>query len=614
MSGVVPDAYFESVEALDRELTRLAQKSGSLRLALGLGLDALARTGGYSALGFPSLHAYSLERCERSASWTRETRLLASRVSALPMLRAALTSGRISWSMAGEIAEVATAEDEVDWLRVAGQCTIKTFRQLVRALRGEEPPADADASEDRRDERRILTVTADRDEGWLLACAEIVHRHMDGGSVNELVQALVFEGLSTLREVLPQQAEEPGDLTPKDDAQRAWNRRLARLRDEAELLTEEHVVRHKWEGTPSELLVEEFDFAGPPQSIDRAMRRISRQLAEREVAIGELADRFWKADGWRRLGYATSAQYAKERLGMSIASLTDRRQLALRLNDLPSLKWALLSGDIGFEAAYLTAVVATRETDEAWALRARDRTLVHLEEDIRAAALLAQVGRRDVIEPPSAEVATEIRALEAAVVTGAVFRAASGAHLLTGAPGSAPAEAEEASRRAAAASDVAALWKAFHEARHAPAHLRSASQEVLRFRVRPDTRSLYRGVERLFVRHSPLRMSFLRFLCLNFIETWTRELPDMAYAHIYARDGLRCTNPVCTGRDCRPHHIRLRSPGGADGPWDLTTLCSRCRLDGLASGPLTISGTAPELTWRLGRHTTVIGRTRRRAA
>src|SRR5690349_11503174 len=99
---VARDTCFENVEELDRELARLAQKSGSLRLAIGIGLDALARTGGYAALGFPSLNAYALERCERSASWTRSTRRLSVRMSELPLLRGALISGRVSWSMAAE--------------------------------------------------------------------------------------------------------------------------------------------------------------------------------------------------------------------------------------------------------------------------------------------------------------------------------------------------------------------------------------------------------------------------------------------------------------------------------------------------------------------------------
>ena len=109
-------------------------------------------------------------------------------------------------------------------------------------------------------------------------------------------------------------------------------------------------------------------------------------------------------------------------------------------------------------------------------------------------------------------------------------------------------------------------------------------------------------------------MTFFRFACLVFIETWVRELPPVAYAGIYARDGLRCTNPLCSRRDCQPHHIRFRAHGGGDEPTNLTTLCTWCHLEGVHEGRISVRGNAPHLEWRMGKHTTVIGRDRYRAA
>jgi hypothetical protein len=110
-------------------------------------------------------------------------------------------------------------------------------------------------------------------------------------------------------------------------------------------------------------------------------------------------------------------------------------------------------------------------------------------------------------------------------------------------------------------------------------------------------------------------MNFFRFACLTFIETWIRALPPIAYADIYARDSLRCTNPLCTRRDCTPHHVRFRAHGGGDEPENLTTLCAFCHLEGVHLGRISVRGSAPDgLEWRLGEHTTVIGRDRYRAA
>src|SRR5262245_59156880 len=88
----------ERIEALDRELVRFARSAGWLRLELGRGLEALERGGGRQDVGFSSIEAYALERCERSSSWVQKSRRLAHRLEELPLTRAALISGRISWS------------------------------------------------------------------------------------------------------------------------------------------------------------------------------------------------------------------------------------------------------------------------------------------------------------------------------------------------------------------------------------------------------------------------------------------------------------------------------------------------------------------------------------
>jgi hypothetical protein len=186
------------------------------------------------------------------------------------------------------------------------------------------------------------------------------------------------------------------------------------------------VLEQKDDGIEEEQPEDCYDFSGPPESIDRTLRQISGAFAERDLVIGELAEQFWNADGWRRLGYATDRQYARERLGMALSSVKDRRQLARRFCRLPHLKGAFQDGHIGYEAARLVAAVATPSNDAEWAERAQRRTLVHLREDIRAAELLSSVKRRRNVEPPSVELVTELCALETAVVTGAVLRRSRG--------------------------------------------------------------------------------------------------------------------------------------------------------------------------------------------
>ena len=86
-AGALP---FEAVEELDRKLADLARNDGMLRLELGAGLEALARISGHHELGFASVEAYALERCERSARWVQEARALARKLETLPALRLSL--------------------------------------------------------------------------------------------------------------------------------------------------------------------------------------------------------------------------------------------------------------------------------------------------------------------------------------------------------------------------------------------------------------------------------------------------------------------------------------------------------------------------------------------
>ena len=86
------------------------------------------------------------------------------------------------------------------------------------------------------------------------------------------------------------------------------------------------------------------------RELDGAVRQLAAALAGHELRLSRLLWRFHRADGWRRLGYATETQYARERLGLSRSSVIARRSLALRLEALPHVAMALSRAEIGVEA------------------------------------------------------------------------------------------------------------------------------------------------------------------------------------------------------------------------------------------------------------------------
>jgi hypothetical protein len=121
----------EEVERLDTALASLARGEAALRMRLGQVLEVSSR-GACFALGFSSVAAYALERCDRSVRWAVAARCLARRVEALPELRGALAFGKVSWSMGELLARVAQPEDEAHWLDSATSHTVRQMRGLIR--------------------------------------------------------------------------------------------------------------------------------------------------------------------------------------------------------------------------------------------------------------------------------------------------------------------------------------------------------------------------------------------------------------------------------------------------------------------------------------------------
>jgi hypothetical protein len=274
----------------------------------------------------------------------------------------------------------------------------------------------------------------------------------------------------------------------------------------------------------------------------------------------------------RRLGYATAAQYARERLGTSLSSIKEKRRLVKRLGQLRFLAEALERGELGYEAARLVAGVATARTVEAWVARAKERTLRHLREEIDAAELLSRWSENSAVVPPSDEAVRRVEELERAVVAGQIS---------------------------------------------APPALPQSATVTLRLRVRASTACDFRHWEALYLRHRGTALrnaTFLRFACEVFNDVWRPRPAEVAYSHIYERDLHRCQSPCCGRRDVTPHHLRFRAHGGDDSEENLTSLCTWCHLDGIHGGQMSAAPPASSIRWTFGGngHTIVEGRRRMR--
>jgi hypothetical protein len=140
---------------------------------------------------------------------------------------------------------------------------------------------------------------------------------------------------------------------------------------------------------------------------------------------------------------------------------------------------------------------------------------------------------------------------------------------------------------------------------------------MIALRVRPDTYWWWKRLEEKSRRWLPRTVSFVRFISLCVWSSYRHEVPTkVAYASVHARDGYRCTSPVCCKRTVQPHHLKKRSQGGGDEDENVAALCCDCHLDGVHAGRLTVEPPASRMLWSIGRDggLVVLGREVIRAA
>jgi hypothetical protein len=463
------------LQHLDATLASRAREETALRLRLGQLLEVIG-LGAVFELGFSSLGAYAVERCERSARWAEAARCLARRLEMLPQLRRAMAMAKVSWSMGELLARVATPGNERRWLELAQSRTVRQMRVLVteamtatpeaaasgtaasattsgrttsgtteRAASIEErsPTASvgdiaqaeddrlADLQSDGSDELCTLTCTVDREDAWLFEATRCLLEQLGVNGAVAQADALLAEGQGTLLAVLPEGTLDLNGSHACDLAQQRWVQQLRRWRDEAEASCEKNVLEDllstRASAGPAERLLRvalASSLGMAPlehascTALDQQVRALTAVLAGHELELSLLVLRLHRANGWRTLGYATETQYARERLGLSRSSFLARRALALRLEKLPGVAAALGAAQLGVEAASQLVRIATPTTEAAWVERAQRRTIKHLREEVAAALTAVRLsGERDC-PPPETTDMTAFQTLEQTVVSG----------------------------------------------------------------------------------------------------------------------------------------------------------------------------------------------------
>lgn len=264
-----------------------------MRLRVGEGLLRLEGVGGVKALGFPNLESYCREALGRSGRWGSDVRGLARRLSGLPGLRAELVSGRLSSSMVELVARVATVEDEGEWIRRALEMTVREMRAELKARRVETIDDCAPA-------RMTVTATVDRIDAWAFEQARLMVESVGGVKGEAAIEAIMAEGLTELIARWPG-VDLPWGLLPEAEDERKWRAELAAIEETARAAVERLTV------------VEAAEYGGEDEiawpegvaAIDGRLRAAARELAWRDLELGELGRRVVEHDIWKVLGYAS---------------------------------------------------------------------------------------------------------------------------------------------------------------------------------------------------------------------------------------------------------------------------------------------------------------------
>ncbi|UCH30406.1 MAG: HNH endonuclease [Myxococcales bacterium] len=551
------------VSLLDGELYRLARGAGRLRLRIGQALHRLGRD--YRELGFSTLGAYALERCCRGGRWAAESRALAGRLESLPQLSAALETGSIGWSMAELLARHATPQIEASLLQVARGKTVQAMRI---ALSPNEEPDDDELA-------RTLSLTVPVEEAWALQATRMIIEHMDGKSAGEhWLGSLLAEGYVSLLELVhPAENDFSAQIEAEDTAWRVEMKRVQDLHARAELRSGLAVTMHPNAGEAPDV----DDLPTGVEQLDTRIREYSAELGSRDLFFGRVAQRFLVLGGWQSLGFVSEAHYARERLGMSRASLRSKVSLARRSRGLDHVVDALQQGRIGFEAAQLVARIATVDTERAWVERAAHRTFKHLREEVQAVEIATRLAGETGRSPPNEEQIGQMQALERSILSGELLRNVC---------------RKEARDDADGALDEATAVQISGS---------PGGRVTVRIRLPGDLLRQYRQLEGFHSRELP-GTSFVQFLCWSFWRTW---VPTLGFSDkwevIYRRDRYRCTSPVCHQRNVTLHHVQYRAHGGTDSPDNLTSPCAFCHLEGQHGGRLKILPPGSNPTWVLGR-------------
>jgi hypothetical protein len=130
-------------ERLHKRIHRFHQMECMGERALGFYLRELDIRQLFRKQGYASTAQYALMKLHIPLRKTRELLRIARALEHLPLIDAAFSRGRLSWSAVRELTRVTTRETEAQWLALAEKSTLRKIERAVKRVSfGEQPPRD----------------------------------------------------------------------------------------------------------------------------------------------------------------------------------------------------------------------------------------------------------------------------------------------------------------------------------------------------------------------------------------------------------------------------------------------------------------------------------------
>ncbi len=308
----------------------------------------------------------------------------------------------------------------------------------------------------------------------------------------------------------------------------------------------------------------------PGQSAAKVHASLRQSLATLEEA--RQCAVLWFGEVMRRrlyvkLGYSSINQYAMQDLGFSRTRTADFVRLSTRLENLPAVREAVATGDLGYTKAREIVGVATPETQDRW-LQAARKPRRELVREVKRAKRAAR------IDPSQGTLIPETAPVVAPREMPVRF--------------SVDLTPEQEARRAA-------LVERLHKQGGAPADRAELLLDALAALAESGKKSPRgdRPPVQLHVHQCPEcgkteadgrlvgRADRERMACDAAVSTPgqrnTTTIPPRTRRRVLARDRHRCRAPGCDRtRFLEVHHLVPRNRGGSNKPENLVTLCAAC--------------------------------------